>query len=86
MAEQKIIQDPKKNAYQVGIAYRLKVDPRRVNCIFRMNPEGGGFLIDVAVDGRDLNPTEAEIVRQYFEEEMYGAPSKVVGERDINSV
>lgn len=83
MPEQKIVQDPSKNAYQVGIAYRLKVDPRRVNVIIRTNPKGGVF-IDVAVDGNDLNSTEAEIVRQYFEEEM-SAP-QIVGERDINSV
>ncbi len=84
MPEQKIIQDPRKNAYQVGIAFRLKVDPRRINCIVRANPKGG-FLIDVAVDGRDLNATEAEIVKQYFEEEMRLTP-QVVGERDVGSV
>ena len=85
MPEQKIVQDPHKNAYQVGIAYRLKVDPKRVNVIVRVNPKGG-ILIDVAVDGRDLTANEAEIVRQYFEEEIHGSPSQIVGERDINSV
>ncbi len=85
MPEQKIIQDPKKNAYQVGIAHRLKVDPKRVNVIVRAGPKGG-ILIDVAVDGRDLNQTEQKIVAEYFEEEMHGVPPLIVGERDINSV
>ena len=84
MPEQKIIQDPKKNAYQVGIAFRLKVDPRRVNCIVRAG-SNGGFLIDVAVDGRDLNPTEQKIVAEYFEEEMRLMP-KIVAERDVTKV
>ena len=85
MPEQKIVQDPHKNAYQVGIAYRLKIDPKRVNVIVRVNPKGGVF-IDVAVDGRDLNATEQRIVSEYFEEEMGGTPPRLVGERDINSV
>jgi hypothetical protein len=78
MPEQKIIQDPSKNAYQVGIAFRLKVDPRRVNCIVRVNPKGG-FLIDVQVDGRDLNATERRIVDEYFEEELRMKPVIVDG-------
>jgi hypothetical protein len=86
MPEQKIVQDPQKNAYQVGIAYRLKVDPKRVNVIVRVNPNGGGMLIDVAVDGRDLNAQEAEMVRQYFEEEMHGVQPRIVGERDVSKV
>ena len=78
MPEQKIIQDPSKNAYQVGIAFRLRVDPRRVNCIVRANPKGG-FLIDVAVNGRDLNAVEQRIVQDYFEEEMKLRPLIVDG-------
>jgi hypothetical protein len=85
MPEQKIIQDPHKNAYQVGIAYRLKIDPKRVNVIIRPNPNGGIFA-DVAVDGRDLNAVEQRIVLEYFEEEMRGDKVPIVGERDINSV
>ena len=85
MPEQKIVQDPRKNAYQVGIAYRLKVEPQRVNVIVRVNPKGGVF-IDVAVDGRDLNAEEQRIVSEYFEEEMRGIKPQIVGERDINSV
>ncbi len=85
MPEQKIVQDPQKNAYQVGIAYRLKVDPKRVNVIVRANPKGG-LLIDVSVDGRDLNAAEQRIVAEYFEEEMHGIKPKIVGERDINKV
>ncbi len=84
MPDQKIVQDPSKNAYQVGIAYRLKVDPKRVNVIVRAGPKGG-FLIDVAVDGRDLNAAEQRLVSEYLEEEMRLRP-KIVGERDINSV
>jgi hypothetical protein len=85
MPEQKIIQDPIRNAYQVGIAHRLKVDPRRVNVIIRTNPQGGVF-VDVAVDGRDLNATEQRIVEEYFTEELGGARPRIVGERDINKV
>ena len=78
MPEQKIIQDPSKNAYQVGIAYRLKVDPTRVNCFVRMNPQGVGFLVDVQVDGRDLNAAEQRIVGEYLQEEMFGVPTTIV--------
>jgi len=78
MPEQKIVQDPSKNAYQVGIAFRLRVDPRRVNCIVRANPKGG-FLIDVMVNGRDLNAVEQKIVQDYFEEEMKLRPLIVEG-------
>ena len=85
MPEQKIVQDPRKNAYQVGIAYRLKVEPQRVNCIVRANPKGG-ILIDVAVDGRDLNAEEQRVVAEFFEEEMHGIKPRIVDERDINKV
>ena len=85
MPDQKIIQDPTKNAYQVGIAYRLKVDPKRVNVIIRNNPKGG-ILIDVAVDGRDLNAVEQRIVAEFFEQEMHGTVPQIVGERDVNTV
>ena len=77
MPEQKIVQDPSKNAYQVGIAHRLKIDPKRVNCFLRVNPKGG-FLIDVQVDGRDLNAAEQRIVAEFFEEEMHGLKPKIV--------
>jgi hypothetical protein len=83
MPEQKIIQDPSKNAYQVGIAHRLQVDPLRVNVIVRANPNGGGFLIDVAVDGRDLNAVEQRMVAEYFEEAMYGLKPRIVDERPL---
>ena len=82
MPEQRIIQDPTKNAYQVGIAFRLKVDPKRVNCIVRA-ASNGGFLIDVQVDGRDLNSSERRIVSEYFEEELHGLKPTVVGEREL---
>lgn len=85
MPEQKIVQDPHKNAYQVGIAHRLNVDPKRVNVIIRVNPKGG-VLIDVALDGRDLTAQQAELVRQYFEEDMNGAQPLIVGERDVSKV
>lgn len=85
MPEQKIIQDPNKNAYQVGIAFRLKIDPKRVNVIVRSGPKGA-VLIDVAVDGRDLNTQEQRIVAEYFEQEMHGVPARIVDERDINKV
>ena len=71
MPEQKIIQDPNKNAYQVGIAHRLRVEPKRVNCFLRINPQGG-FLIDVQVDGRDLNGVEQKLVAEYLEEALHG--------------
>ena len=74
--KQKIFQDPSKNAYQVGIAHRLKVEPYRINCILRAG-FGGGFLIDVRVDGRDLNATERALVDEYFEE-AFGIRPKIV--------
>ena len=76
--EQKIFQDPSKNAYQVGIAHRLKVEPHRVNCILQVGP-GGCFLIDVRMDGRDLNATERSLVDEYFEEAFGPRPRIVDG-------
>ncbi len=83
MPEQKIIQDPIKNAYQVGIAHRLNIDPRRVNVIVRTGPTGG-ILMHLAVDGRDLNAVEKRLVDEYFAEE--GLEARVVDERDVNTV
>jgi hypothetical protein len=77
MPEQKIVQDPAKNAYQVGIAHRLRVDPKRVNCIVSLNPKGG-FLIDVAVDGRDLTGPEQKLVGEYLEEALHGLKPSIV--------
>lgn len=70
MPEQKTFQDPSKNAYQVGIAFRLRVDPRRVECRVSAAP-GGGFLLDVRVDGRDLNAIERQLVDEYLHEEFH---------------
>lgn len=78
MPLQKVIQDPTKNAYQVGIAHRLRVDPHRVNCHVRPGPMGR-FLVDVLVDGRDLNAVERRIVQEYLEEEMRSLPIQTDG-------
>jgi hypothetical protein len=77
MPAQKYIQDPSKNEYQVGIAHRLKVDPHRVNCAVRVGPKGG-FLVDIQVDGRDLNGTEQRLVAEYLEEAFHGIAPKTV--------
>jgi hypothetical protein len=77
MPEQKIVQDPQKNAFQVGIAFRLKVDPRRVNCF--VNPgEGGAFNIKVQVDGRDLNVIEQRIVDEYLQEQFPNISVRII--------
>lgn len=78
MPPQKVVQDPTKNAYQVGIAHRLRVDPRRVNCNVRAG-QRGGFEIDVMVDGRDLNAVERRIVQEYLEEELRARPIQTAG-------
>lgn len=85
MPEQKIVQDPIKNAYQVGIAHRLKIDPKRVNVIVRTNPKGG-MLVHVAVDGRDLNASERRLVDEYWRQEIPGSEPVIVDEKDVSTV
>jgi hypothetical protein len=74
----KITNDPSKNAYVLGIAHRLKVDPHRVVCRVRIG-DTGGFLLDVMVDGRDLTPIEERLVVEYLQEEFHGILPNVVG-------
>jgi hypothetical protein len=69
--------DPNNNAYLLGIAQRLKVDPHRVACNVRIGP-GGGLLVDVAVDGRNPTGPEEKIIAEYLEEAFHGIKPRVV--------
>lgn len=70
--------DPFKNAYLLGIAERLKVDPHRVECNFRINPKGG-FLLDIRLDGRELSGPDERIVFEYLHEAFHDVRPVVVG-------
>jgi hypothetical protein len=69
--------DPSKNAYQVGIAARLGVDPRRVGCQVRGGPTGG-FHLDVSLDGKDLTGPQQRLVMEYLEEAFHGTKPTVI--------
>lgn len=71
-------QDPNKNAYLLGIAQRLKVDPHRVECNVRMGP-GGGILLDVRLDGRDLTGEEERLAMEYLHEAFHGIQPRIEG-------
>ena len=68
--------DPNKNAYLLGIAARLHIDPHRVECNVRMGP-GGGLLLDVRIDGRDPNGSEMRLISEYLEEAFHGIKPRV---------
>jgi hypothetical protein len=70
--------NPYSNEYLIGISQRLSVDPHRVECQVRIGP-GGGFLLDVRVDGRDLNSHEERLVKEYLEEAFHGLSPRVEG-------
>ena len=70
--------NPFSSAYLLGIAERLKVDPHRVQCLLSPR-KGGGFLMEVAVDGRDLTGQEERIVMEYLEEAFHGTPPRTTG-------
>ena len=74
----KVTKNPFHSAYLLEIAARLKVDPHRVQCELAPR-QGGGFLIDVAVDGRDLTGPEIRIVMEYLEEAFHGTPPRAIG-------
>jgi hypothetical protein len=67
-----------RNAYTMGIAQRLKVDPWRVDCDFKVRP-GGGFLFEIRVDGRDLTGAEESLVKEYLEEAFHGIKPRIEG-------
>lgn len=69
--------DPNKNAYLLGIAARLSLDPHRVECNVRMGP-GGGLLLDVRIDGRDPTGPEMMLIAEYLEEAFHGIKPRVV--------
>jgi len=70
--------DPNKNAYLLGIAQRLHVDPHRVECNVRIG-HSGGLLIDVRLDGRDLTGPEQTLVTEYLHEAFHGIAPRVEG-------
>lgn len=76
MRQHKPSVDPFKNAYLLGIAERLKVDPHRVDCQVRIGP-GGGLLVDVAVDGRDPTGPEEKVIAEFLEEAFHGLKPRV---------
>ena len=78
MREHKPSVDPMKNAYLLGIAARLKVSPDRVECNVRVGP-GGGLLLDVRLDGRDLRGDEERLVTEYLQEAFHGIMPRVEG-------
>jgi hypothetical protein len=63
----KVTANPGHSQYLLDIAKRLGVDPHRVHCVLKLR-EGGGFLIDVGVDGKDLTGPQIRIVMEYLEE------------------
>jgi hypothetical protein len=73
----KVTKNPFSSTYLLDIAQRLRVDPHRVQCVLSIKA-GGGFLIDVAIDGRDLTGPETRTVLDYFEEAFNGTPLKAV--------
>jgi len=78
MREHKQPSDPNKNAYLLGIAQRLNVDPHRVVCDVRIGPSGG-LLIDVNLDGRDLTGPQMKLVTEYLQEAFHGILPRVEG-------
>ena len=68
--------DPNKNAYLLGIAQRLRVDPHRVECNVRIGPSGG-LLVDVRLDGKDLIPSEQRLVAEYLHEAFHGIAPRI---------
>ena len=78
MKEHKPTVDPNKNAYLLGIAHRLGLDPHRVECDVRISPTGG-LLLDVRVDGRGLDGLQERIVAEYLEEAFHGMKPRVEG-------
>jgi hypothetical protein len=72
----KVTANPGKSQYLLDIAKRLGVDPHRVHCELGLR-EGGGFLIDVGVDGKDLTGPQIRIVMEYLEEAFRTDPRAV---------
>lgn len=69
--------DPFKNAYLLGIAARLHLDPHQVECNVRVSPSGG-LLIDVRVNGRDPSGPEMTLISEYLEEAFHGVKPRVL--------
>jgi hypothetical protein len=71
--------DPYKNAYLLGIAARLHLEPQRVECNVRVGPTGG-ILLDIRIDGRDPTGAEETLIAEYLEEAFHGTKPRVLNE------
>jgi len=70
--------DPFKNAYLLGIAALLRVEPHRVRCDVTIG-KGGGLVLNVTVDDRDLTGGEERLVLEFLHEQFHGVLPRVEG-------
>jgi hypothetical protein len=73
----KPIDDPNTNAYRLGIAARLHIDPHRVQCVPSIGPDHSIHL-GIRIDGRDPTGQENRLILEYLEEEFFGAKPRIV--------